>query len=438
MTDAQRGILIIEDDPEIAFLLSAILDAPDRAVTTAADGALARAALQRGGVDLVVLDLILPDVDGRTLLSEIRQSPETANVPVVVISARGGKEIREDCYSLGADFFTEKPFDPDEVAADISARLERAARRSRDGLSDPVTGLANRAALVAEVSRDPRSRAVALLQLDGFLSVSDRWGWEFGEEVLSGVARALASRVSEEAGRVEAAERARVAHVGGGEFAVVLETDSGGAIGLAEPAVQGVCEAALEAVRTLPLSDPDGETFRLTACGAFVAREPGRGRGDALGEARRRLCRAGESGHNRVVAHDEDAETGDTRILVAEDDEISATILTHRLRKEGLEITHCANGREAYESALENPPDMVILDVKMPGMDGFEVLERLRRTPALSAIPIVMLTSMGSEADVVRGFQLGADDYVLKPFSPVELSARVWRLLRRGRSATAL
>jgi DNA-binding response OmpR family regulator len=81
---------------------------------------------------------------------------------------------------------------------------------------------------------------------------------------------------------------------------------------------------------------------------------------------------------------------------------------------------------------------MVILDVKMPGMDGFEVLERLRRTPAFSAVPIIMLTSMGSEADVVRGFQLGADDYVLKPFSPVELSARVWRLLRRGRSATGV
>ena len=65
-------------------------------------------------------------------------------------------------------------------------------------------------------------------------------------------------------------------------------------------------------------------------------------------------------------------------------------------------------------------------------------LARLRRTPAYQTIPIIMLTSMGSEADVVRGFQLGADDYVLKPFSPIELSARVWRLLRRGRSANAL
>jgi PleD family two-component response regulator len=208
-------------------------------------------------------------------------------------------------------------------------------------------------------------------------------------------------------------------------------------VDLSAPSVRSVCESALDAVRALPLVDPEGETFRLTAS-IGLAELAGGGIDDALDEARRLLFRAGDAGHNRVVAHDDDAETDETRILVAEDDEISATILLHRLRKEGLDVTHVDNGREAYERALEDPPDMVILDVKMPGMDGFEVLERLRRTPAFSGVPIIMLTSMGSEADVVRGFQLGADDYVLKPFSPVELSARVWRLLRRGRSATAL
>ena len=87
------------------------------------------------------------------------------------------------------------------------------------------------------------------------------------------------------------------------------------------------------------------------------------------------------------------------------------------------------------EAVQADPPDLLILDVKLPGMDGFEVLGRLRRSTLFEQLPIVMLTSMGREADVVRGFQLGADDYVLKPFSPIELSARLWRLLRRGRPA---
>jgi DNA-binding response OmpR family regulator len=165
---------------------------------------------------------------------------------------------------------------------------------------------------------------------------------------------------------------------------------------------------------------------------------PGASFDEALAEARRRLFRARESGRNRVVSEDEDSDVKHARVLVAEDDEISATLLLHRLEKEGLDVVRYDNGRDAYEGALEATPDLVILDVKMPGMDGFEVLERLRRTPSYASVPIILLTSMGSEADVVRGFELGADDYVLKPFSPVELSARVWRLLRRGRSSTAV
>jgi PleD family two-component response regulator len=198
-------------------------------------------------------------------------------------------------------------------------------------------------------------------------------------------------------------------------------------------------EELLEALRATPVQDPDGETLRLTASIGVVAVGAATTVEEALEAARRRLFQAREAGGNQVVAEDPDEDDqSPARVLVAEDDEISATILVHRLRKEGLDIVRFANGKEAYEAALEDTPNLVILDVKMPGMDGFEVLERLRRSPAFASVPIILLTSMGSEADVVRGFQLGVDDYILKPFSPVELSARVWRLLRRGRSASAV
>ena len=127
-----------------------------------------------------------------------------------------------------------------------------------------------------------------------------------------------------------------------------------------------------------------------------------------------------------------------SRVLVAEDDEVSATILLHRLEKEGLDVVRFDNGHDAYEEALRELPTLVILDVKMPGLDGFEVLDRLRSDHRFSSIPIIMLTSMGQEADIVRAFRLGADDYVLKPFSPTELSARVRRLLTRGRSPASV
>jgi diguanylate cyclase (GGDEF)-like protein len=422
MTGATRHLLIVEDDPEVQYLLSTILAADGREVTAVGTGAEAEAVLAVEPIDLVVLDLILPDMDGRNILTRIRERPETATVPVVVISARGGAEIRQDLYTLGADFYAAKPFDADEVAADITARLERTAGRDRTALHDPVTGLLNRAGLLERFTRRSSERGLALVQMDGFNTVSERWGWDVAEAVLRDVAGALRANVT---------EGADVGRLGGGEFVAIDRASE-----LERTAIDA--ERVLEAIRELPIVDPEGETYNLTASIGVVAVGPGASFDEALAEARRRLFRARESGRNRVVSEDEDSDVKHARVLVAEDDEISATLLLHRLEKEGLDVVRYDNGRDAYEGALEATPDLVILDVKMPGMDGFEVLERLRRTPSYASVPIILLTSMGSEADVVRGFELGADDYVLKPFSPVELSARVWRLLRRGRSSTAV
>ncbi len=423
MSDRAPGrILIVEDDPEMQYLFESVLGGEGREIFIASGGGEAKQVLEDEAIDLIVLDLILPDMDGRSLLTAIRERPETASVPVVVVSARGGAEIRQDCYALGADHFTEKPFDPEELATDISARLQRSAGRDRTTLVDPVTGLMNRAGLVAECAAATSDFGIALIQLDGFQSISEKWGWELAETVLATVGEAI---------RTTVAEDARAGRLGSGDFVLYVPHASLDVASL-------VAEGVLEAIRCLPIEDTEGETFRLTASIGVVSAESDTALDDALDRARRRLFRARESGRNQVVSDDGDVDNTKTRILVAEDDEISATILLHRLRKEGLEVVRYSNGREAYEAALEATPALVILDIKMPGMDGFEVLERLRRTPSYANVPIILLTSMGSEADVVRGFQLGADDYILKPFSPVELSARVWRLLRRGRSASAV
>ncbi len=134
-----------------------------------------------------------------------------------------------------------------------------------------------------------------------------------------------------------------------------------------------------------------------------------------------------EAGENTVAGTvaPEEAVT----ILVAEDDPMSAEILLHRLKMEGFQVLHYPDGAQALEGALSNEIGLAILDVKMPEMDGFELLENLRKIPAYSSVPIMMLTSMGREEDIARGFELGADDYMVKPFSPVEVLVRVHRLL---------
>jgi two-component system response regulator ResD len=120
---------------------------------------------------------------------------------------------------------------------------------------------------------------------------------------------------------------------------------------------------------------------------------------------------------------------------VAEDDPVTAKIVLHRLSNEpGLRVLHAADGTAALELADSEALDAAILDIRLPGLDGLGVLARLRTIPRYQRLPILMLTSLGSESDVVRGFELGADDYVVKPFSPSELLARVRRLIARSQA----
>jgi DNA-binding response OmpR family regulator len=123
--------------------------------------------------------------------------------------------------------------------------------------------------------------------------------------------------------------------------------------------------------------------------------------------------------------------TGPAKVIIAEDDPLVARIVSHRLGKGGHLITHVTDGAAALAAIAGTRPDLLILDIKMPEMDGLEVLRRLRADAATRTLPVILLTALGEEEDVVRGFGLGADDYLVKPFSPTELAVRVDRLLRR-------
>lgn len=267
-------LLLVEDDPDMVRLLTRVLSGEGRSILTASDRTGMQRFLAERTVDLILLDLFLPDADGRDLLLEIRENPATGDIPVVVCSALPAAEGRAESLALGADDYLEKPIVPDLV------------------------------------------RTV--------------------------VARALRSASSEGRG---------------------------------------------------PSSPPS------------ASRPHDAGAGEA---------RTG----------------GGVRVLLVEDDQLSAALVQHRLIKEGHEVVWIEDGREAYSVLQDSRFDLIILDVKLPGMDGLELLERLRKLPRLASVPVIMLTAMGREEDVVRGFDLGADDYVLKPFSPMELAARVQRLVR--------
>jgi two-component system response regulator ResD len=116
------------------------------------------------------------------------------------------------------------------------------------------------------------------------------------------------------------------------------------------------------------------------------------------------------------------------RVLIVEDEANIREVITQYLTLEGFVVLQAANGVEALRLAASQPPDLVVLDLMLPGIDGLEVCRRMR---AQSAVPILMLTARGEESDKLTGFALGADDYITKPFSPRELVVRVRAIMRR-------
>ncbi len=124
-------------------------------------------------------------------------------------------------------------------------------------------------------------------------------------------------------------------------------------------------------------------------------------------------------------------------ILVVEDEDALATLLQYNLDKEGYQVAVATDGEEALVLASERQPDLVLLDWMLPKVSGIEVCRRLRARPETRNVPILMLTARGEESDRVRGLDTGADDYIIKPFSMTELSARIRAVLRRIRPGLA-
>lgn len=125
------------------------------------------------------------------------------------------------------------------------------------------------------------------------------------------------------------------------------------------------------------------------------------------------------------------------KILVVEDEENIQELIRYNLDKEGYQVSCVLSGEKGLEAARTGNPDLVLLDLMLPGLDGLDVCKKLKRDPATQDIAVIMVTAKGDETDIVTGLELGADDYVIKPFSPKILLSRVKAVLRRKHSPAA-
>jgi two-component system cell cycle response regulator len=419
----RAGILLIDDDPFITDLLRTVLESTNREILVAATAREAEAILEEKKVSLILLDLVLPDTDGRNFLVRLKERPATASVPVIILSAKLGAQPKTECFALGADAYYEKPFEIETICAAVSAWLFRTEGNLRESRRDNLTGLPNRAAFreafarsVSLAGRRNETVSAAILDLDRFKYINDTYGHACGDEVLRHASSLLGGALR---------KSDLLARWGGEEFVALFPNTS----------LQGAKNAvrkALEALSSHVFTASGGRLFHVTFSAGATEVASSWTVDEAIAEADRYLYLAKAQGRNCVLASGDEPSHQPRSILLADADETVSAIIKARLGREGFGIKQVSGAGSALEAAATGAYSLCILDVKSGAADGLELLKSLRAHPAASHLPILLLTSLGREKDIARGFQLGADDYLVKPFSPLDLLARVRNLLRKA------
>ena len=291
---AERAIvLIVDDEPVISHILSVRLKTPTREILVASNAAQALEIIQHRVISIVILDLGLPDLDGRDVLAEIRLSGMGASLPTLVLSAHEDPRVKTECFALGADEYFEKPVDIDLLTTAVSAKLQRVAEIGRRLRHDPLTGALNRLSFTemfvrnsAFMARTKGDLSIAILDLDRFKSVNDTYGHAMGDEVLQRVTSVLESalRTSDIFGRW-----------GGEEFVVLFPgTDCAGAV----KALEGVALALKE----VTFHPEEKQAFKVTFSAGLTEVAPGSTVESAVAASDTLLYRAKSLGRNRIVS----------------------------------------------------------------------------------------------------------------------------------------
>lgn len=417
-------ILIVDDDHQMTHLLKLKLDSSFREIFIAHSAKDAEEFFNCQNLSLIVLDCLLPDTDGRNLLVKLKENPRTAAIPVFMFSALSGPQAKTECFALGADEFFEKPIDLDTFSAVVAAKLHQTGKVMNALHKDPLTQLLNRMAFIrayeqisafSKRSKDPY--CLAMLDLDYFKFVNDSYGHAMGDEVLIALSAFFSRylRKSDIVGRW-----------GGEEFVILFPNTS-------EKNAKQKLQKLLKIVNEKNFRFINRKPFRVTFSGGMIQVDPQKedpSLDHSIAKADRLLYKAKMAGRNRIFSSSEKDFDLKMKILIAEDDKPIAQIVKNQLEKEGFHVGHYHDGKSALKAAKKQNFNMAILDVKMPEMDGFNLLQKIRKLPHYKRVPVIILTAMGSKKDILQAIRLGANDFIVKPFSPKQLVTRVWSLMR--------
>ncbi|NMH68970.1 diguanylate cyclase [Bacillus sp. RO3] len=424
-------VLIIDDDTSFLMYMKEELEKIGWYVVPIANPEKAIMSYYDVRPDCAIIDIHMEGTNGFEVLEFFKKKLKQQFIPTVMVSAEDSKEARKKSYQMGADDFIGKPFELDEFIVRVERQMERKKQIEELVLIDELTRVYNRKYLsqaYAQVksgwSHMEDSYCVAVLDIDYFKQVNDKYGHLTGDRVLKEFAAYLKS---------ETRMQDIVFRFGGEEFVILLpNTPIKKSFALVDEIREGFSRFAFG-------TDP---AFSCTfSAGVAEIADPTKPFETWLKRADNALYEAKRNGRNLVRMDGnayEHTPHKRMKIGIVDDDPIIRTVMKDLLSKLPSEqhiqydIQTFKDGPAFIESSWhEGYPCLVILDGVMPGMDGLEVLEKLRKRRDTDRYKVLMLTSRKSERDISRSLQLGADDYMTKPFKLLELEARIGQILKR-------
>jgi two-component system, cell cycle response regulator len=427
-------ILLVDDDVELVAFLRESLEQQSYYVNIAMSAERGLKLFYESRPDMILLDILLPDQSGIDVLHQIIGKAKKERIPIIIMSGEHSKDLQLYAYSLGVMDYMPKPVDIDLFLVLIKNRFELKKEWQKSIIIDELTGAYNRRyfnqtmkQLVSDFRRTERIFSLALLDLDYFKHINDTYGHLVGDEVLQAFSELVRSSI-----RVEDT----FCRYGGEEFALFMpNTDAASALLVIERIQSQFAAMDFWAKQ---------QQFRVTFSGGITEIRARRDDPEELIEdADQALYASKHAGRNQTTLYNEYLPAGKVeqvlKVIVVDDDALIRRIVVQQFREWEpannlkMEVSSFENGAQFLQSEWYSPEDkfIILLDGIMPELDGLEVLKQLRsRYPEVNIL-VIMLTGRNNQQDIIHALQLGADDYIVKPFHLPEMLTRVERLAHR-------
>lgn len=430
----EKLILLVDDDITMVSYLKEMLENEGYMVLAALTAEKALKLFYDQKPDCILLDIHLPDQNGLELLETILEKSQTYFIPIILLSSKDNKDVRMSGYRKGAVDFISKPFDFDELFVRIENRIKYKEIVSNAVLIDELTGAFNRKFFkmelnryLFELSRTKESLSIVVIDLDHFKNVNDSYGHLVGDSVLKGFSQYVMKNKR---------QSDYLIRYGGEEFILLLPHTQ-------KDEAKLFVDRLLKGFSVIDFFNEEGQTFHVTfSAGVVQVDNPNIHIEEYVKRADTALYEAKQNGRNQVLIYEENRVVSVAQsfihIGVIDDDPVVHALISDRLSKLSygniaINLKSFREGETFFESEWhkQNGKYLILLDGIMPRMDGLEVLRKLREEYDEKKYVVLMLTGRKSEKDIIRALELGADDYLTKPFSVPELEARVKRLIKR-------